>query len=141
VGRPGVVALRAPNFAIQNCDLLIAIGSRLDNIITAYNPRGFASAARKIVIDVDRNEIDKLDMEIELRVESDAAVFLRAVKEQAVAIPQLNISAWRQRCCDWKNRYTIANEMAFPARGEINHFQAMDALSDAISEASLRCTR
>lgn len=47
VGRPGVVALRAPNFAVQNCDLLIVIGSRLDNIITAYNPTGFAREAKR----------------------------------------------------------------------------------------------
>ena len=53
VGRPGVVALRAPNFAVQNCDLLISLGSRLDNIITAYHPRGFAREAQKVVVDVD----------------------------------------------------------------------------------------
>ena len=55
VGRPGVVALRAPNFAVQNCDLLIAIGSRLDNIITAYDPRGFAREASKVMVDIDQN--------------------------------------------------------------------------------------
>ena len=49
VGKPGVVALRAPNFAIQNCDLLILVGCRLDNVITAYNPRGFARAADKVI--------------------------------------------------------------------------------------------
>ena len=61
VGRPGVVALRGPNFAVQNCDLLISIGCRLDNIITAYNSKGFAREAKKVVIDVDSNEINKLE--------------------------------------------------------------------------------
>ncbi|MBU4046041.1 MAG: thiamine pyrophosphate-binding protein, partial [Gammaproteobacteria bacterium] len=84
VGRPGVVALRAPNFAIQNCDLLIAVGSRLDNIITAYNPRGFARNAQKIMVDVDRNEIDKLDMDIALPIEADAGAFLRAWQKSAI---------------------------------------------------------
>ena len=55
VGRPGVVALRAPNFAVQNCDLRISIGCRLDNIITAFNPRGFALVAKKVVVDVDHH--------------------------------------------------------------------------------------
>jgi acetolactate synthase I/II/III large subunit len=140
VGRPGVVALRAPNFAVQNCDLLISIGSRLDNIITAYTPRGFARAARKVVVDVDRNEIEKLDMEIEQSVESDAAVFLTAMREKAGVQPPLDIAGWRERCADWKTRYAITNEMTFPTRGEINHFQAMDALSDAIPENTLICT-
>jgi acetolactate synthase-1/2/3 large subunit len=39
IGRPGVVAARAANFAVQNCDLLISIGARLDMIVTAYNPK------------------------------------------------------------------------------------------------------
>ena len=37
---PASSPLRGTNFAVQNCDLLISIGCRLDNIITAYNPRG-----------------------------------------------------------------------------------------------------
>jgi acetolactate synthase-1/2/3 large subunit len=140
VGRPGVVALRAPNFAVQNCDLLISIGSRLDNIISAYNPRGFARAARKVVVDVDRNEIEKLEMEIELSVETDAAVFLTAMQSRVASLPTLAISEWRERCADWKTRYAISNEMIFPFQGEINHFQAMDVLSDAIPENTLICT-
>ena len=50
IGRPGVVALRAPNFAVQNCDLLFSIGSRLDNVITAYNPKGFARTAKRSLL-------------------------------------------------------------------------------------------
>src|SRR5690606_21025659 len=79
VGRPGVVALRAPNFAIQNADLLISIGCRLDNIITAYAPRDFARHARKVVVDVDGNEIDKLDMQIDVAITSDAADFISSL--------------------------------------------------------------
>ena len=47
IGRPGVVALRAPNFAVQNSDLLISIGCRLDNIITAFNPQNFAPICKE----------------------------------------------------------------------------------------------
>ena len=47
-GKVGVVAPRYGNFAIQNCDLLISIGSRLDNIITAYNPKKFAKNAKML---------------------------------------------------------------------------------------------
>ena len=131
VGRPGVVALRAPNFAVQNSDLLISIGSRLDNIITAYNPRGFARNAQKVVVDVDRNEIAKLDMDIALPVEADAKRFLSAW--QAAAIPaHPDWTAWKTRCADWKRRYPVNDGAPFPASGEISHYQLMDALSDAI---------
>lgn len=133
VGRPGVVALRAPNFAVQNCDLLISIGSRLDNIITAYNPRGFARGARKVVVDVDRNEIEKLDMDITLAIESDAKSFLTAwlsAKERTLP----DWTTWKDRCADWKRRYPVNDGAPFPSSGPISHYQLMDALSDAIPE-------
>ncbi|MBU0623109.1 MAG: thiamine pyrophosphate-binding protein [Gammaproteobacteria bacterium] len=139
VGRPGVVALRAPNFAVQNCDLLISIGSRLDNIITAYNPRGFARNARKVVNDVDRNEIDKLDMDIALPVQANAKDFLQTW--QAAASPSFpDWSNWKARCADWKQRYPVNDGAPFPASGSISHYQLMDALSDAIPPDTLVST-
>jgi acetolactate synthase-1/2/3 large subunit len=139
VGRPGVVALRTPNFAVQNCDLLISIGSRLDNIITAYNPRGFARNAQKVVVDVDRNEIDKLDMDIALPIASDAGEFLRAW--QAAAAPaHPDWSDWKTRCSDWKRRYPVNDGLPFTASGTISHYQLMDALSDAIPADTLVST-
>ena len=140
VGRPGVVALRAPNFAVQNCDLLISLGSRLDNIITAYNPRGFARGACKVVVDVDRNEIDKLDMDMELAIESDADHFIKALAAHLEAAPLLAIEPWRERCSDWKSRYGVRGEVAFSDEGPINHYQFMDALSDAIPPDTLIAT-
>lgn len=133
VGRPGNVALRAPNFAVQNCDLLISIGSRLDNIITAYNPRGFARDARKVVVDVDRNEIEKLDMDITLSIESDAKSFLTAwLSAKGHTLPDW--TAWKDRCTDWKRRYPVNDGVPFLSSGTISHYQLMDALSDAIPE-------
>ncbi|MDR3392971.1 MAG: thiamine pyrophosphate-binding protein [Sulfuriferula sp.] len=131
VGRPGVVALRAPNFAVQNCDLLISIGSRLDNIITAYDPRNFARDAVKVVVDVDRNEIDKLDMDITMAVAADAKSFLSAwLNSEHQVHPQW--SAWQARCAGWKQRYPVNDGAPFLAAGPISHYQLMDALSDAI---------
>lgn len=140
VGRPGVVALRAPNFAVQNCDLLISIGSRLDNIITAYNPRGFARAAKKVVVDVDRNEIDKLDMDIEIEIESDALAFLLALQKVLSGGMLPDYSPWRVRCGNWKISYDIKREMCFASEGAISHFHFMDVLSDAIPQDTLIAT-
>lgn len=139
VGRPGVVALRAPNFAVQNCDLLISIGSRLDNIITAYNPRGFARNARKVVVDVDRNEIEKLDMDISLPLEADAKDFLDEWLG-AYPRPHPDWTVWKTRCADWKRRYPVNDGAAFPSSGAISHYQLMDALSDAIPENTVVST-
>ena len=138
VGRPGVVAARAPNFAVQNCDCLISIGCRLDNIITAYNPKGFARAAKKVVVDVDPNELGRHEMAIDLPVCSDARTFLDAWTKQIM--PVGDWQAWRDRCQDWKQRYTPLDGRTFDDTGSISHFQFADVLSDAIPENRLVIT-
>lgn len=140
VGRPGVVALRAPNFAVQNCDLLIAIGCRLDNIITAYNPRGFARAAKKVVIDVDANEIAKLDMEIDVSVVADAAKVINEMLKQVQDYNLPDYVDWQGHCLDWKQRYPVNDGVAFEREGPITHYHFVDALSEAVPENTLVCT-
>ncbi len=131
IGRPGVVALRAPNFAIQNSDLLISIGSRLDNIITAYNPRGFAREAIKVVVDVDLHEINKLDMEIDLRVTADAGQFLGQLLQHSFS-PNPEWKQWLEHCNGWKARYSLAHEKTFSDKEEMSHYQFVDHLSDLL---------
>lgn len=138
-GRPGVVALRPGNFAVQNCDLLISIGCRLDNIITAYNPRGFARAAKKVVIDVDCNEIAKLDMDIALGITADAADLLGAL-EILPAPPPKARDAWLTRIADWKHRYPVNDGKPFPVCGPINHYHFVSALADAVPPNTLIAT-
>ena len=139
VGRPGVVALRGPNFAVQNCDLLISIGCRLDNVITAFNPRGFARVAKKIVVDIDQNEIDKLDMDIAISITSDAGDFIKSVAGiKSLTCPDWE--EWQSRCNDWKNRYSINEGVPFSQTGTISHYQLVDALSEAIPEHTLIST-
>jgi acetolactate synthase-1/2/3 large subunit len=124
-----VVAGRAANFAVQNCDLLIAIGSRLDNVITAYNPRGFAREAKKIVVDVDPREIEKLDMDIAMAVPVDAIRFVKAVLADAASEQCGKKSAWISRCQSWKQRYAAEPITAPP--GVITHQAFVAALSSA----------
>lgn len=129
IGRPGVVALRAPNFAIQNCDLLISIGCRLDNIITAYNPHGFARAAKKIVVDVDPGEINKLEMEITVPICADARDFITGLLGHDGATDKDRYQSWRNICQGWKERYPVNDGKPFPSTGPITHYQFADAIS------------
>ena len=138
VGRPGVVAARAPNFAIQNSDCLISIGARLDNIITAFNPTGFARAAKKIIVDVDANELARHQMSIDVKVCADAADFIRTWLK---TLPGMrDIRSWKARCEDWKRRYTPLDGRVFDKNSPIGHFQFADKMSDAIGENCLVVT-
>lgn len=135
VGRPGVVALRGPNFAVQNCDLLIAIGTRLDNIITAFNPKGFARDAKKVVVDIDQNEIDKLDMNIDLKIQDDAGHFIDALSQCESG----NYTEWIQKCESWKKRFE-EEKAHTEVTTKINHAQFVRELSKTALENTLIST-
>ena len=140
VGKPGSVALRPPNFAIQNCDLLITIGARLDNVVTAFNPARFGRDASKVVVDVDPAELCKLTHPIEVKVQADAADFLEAMLEAAGHMAKKDRSSWLQRCAAWKLRYPVNDGAPFPAAGTISHYHLMQVLSDEIPADTLIVT-
>jgi acetolactate synthase I/II/III large subunit len=139
-GKPGGVALRAANFAVQNCDLLIAIGVRLDNSVTAFNPARFGRAARKVVVDVDPVELGKFTHEIELKLLADAKDFLTALLARRAGIQARDRSAWLERYAGWKQRYALNGGQKYPAQGEISHYHLVDAFSRAFPEDSLIVT-
>jgi acetolactate synthase-1/2/3 large subunit len=142
-GRPGVVALRHGNFAVQNCDLLISIGCRLDGIVTAYDPRGFARAAKKAVIDVDAHEIEKLDMDIDLAIVADARDALTVLLRHAGPRNAEKTRAWIERCADWKRRYSrrdLNDGQPFLEHGEISHAHFVDVFSEAAPAETLIST-
>ena len=128
-GKPGTVALRSGNFTIQNCDLLISIGSRLDNIVTAYNQERFAKNAKKVMIDIDLNEIDNCKIEFELTIESDAKKFLQSLNENISKVKNICRRVWIEKCNFLKNKYTINYENDFTQNNELSHFQFADILS------------
>ena len=139
VGRPGVVAARAPNFAIQNCDCLISIGCRLDNIVTAYNAKGFARNAKKIVVDVDQNELDRHEMDIALPILSDAKDFINMCLSLDLGIHSDWVE-WRAKCLDWKKRYTPLDGKKFETGTPISHYEFVDTISEVIPENQLVIT-
>jgi hypothetical protein len=117
---------------------LISIGCRLDNVITAYNPAGFARAAKKIVVDVDINELDRHQIPMDVKICSSAISFLKAWLENMPVLADL--APWRAKCLDWKRRYTPLDGKTFDAKGPIAHFELADKLSDAIGEGQLVVT-
>src|SRR4051794_2573310 len=120
VGRPGSVAARGANFALQNCDLLLSIGVRLDFAITGYAPDKLARAAHKIMVDIDAAELGKLKGFVQQPIQCDAGLFLRELLNQKSAIQQRKRTAWDQRCADWKTRYPVVKEEHRHPEGQVS---------------------
>jgi acetolactate synthase-1/2/3 large subunit len=142
VGKPGSVALRAPNFAVQNSDLLLAIGARLDNVVTAFNPARFGRFAKKIVVDVDAAELAKFgpDAQIARAVQADAKAFISALLRAAPRLKRKDRKQWLAQCAKWKANYPINDGKPFPARGPISHYHLTHVLSQHIPEDTLIVT-
>lgn len=140
VGRPGNVAQRPPNFAVQNSDLLIAIGARLDNIVTAYAPQNFAREARKVIVDIDQNELAKFSMPIEQSICADAAQFIKAMLQRLKTVEKIDRSSWIDTCHKWKQRYPAGGKEALPEKGPISHAHLIKVLSQEIPEDTLIVT-
>ena len=91
-GKPGPMAPRGANFTLQNADLLLSIGARLDMAMTGYAHDKLARAAKKIIVDIDLAEINKMKTTIHLPICADAKDFLQDVLKQREKIKKLTVN-------------------------------------------------
>jgi acetolactate synthase-1/2/3 large subunit len=98
-GRTGTIGDRAGNFAVQNADLLLVLGSRLNIRQVSYNWRSFARAAFTIQVDVDPCELIKPTVRPDLPVACDARVFLEELARQLATAGYE--SSRHRRWVDW----------------------------------------
>ena len=132
IGRPGAFASRGVNFAIQNADLLISIGSRLPFMITGYNSKDFARNARVVMVDIDQTELDKSCLNIFSKVLSDANDFLVALNQQLLKGQFQAPQEWIKHCQNWKQKYPVILPEYKDHEGSINSYYFMDLLSDLL---------
>ena len=133
VGRSGLVAQRAANFAQQKSDWLLMLGARMDMGQTAYMHKYLARGAKKIMVDIDENEINKMQTTIEIPIPVDAGIFISTMLAQLDnhEIEQNQWVDWWQHCRAWKKNYPVV----LPEYWEYDDGISIYALVDAISEA------
>jgi acetolactate synthase-1/2/3 large subunit len=137
VGRPGAVGQRGANFVQQNADWLLTIGARLDFGQTGYNRRAFARAARKVIVDIDQAEIDKLGLKVDVPLAADARQVADELWRQRAHIRPLDRTAWLDRCRAWKQRYPVVLPEYWKAADGISNYVLVDVLSDEMSAEDL----
>ena len=136
VGRPGAVGQRGANFSQQNSDFLISIGARLDHGQTAYQHKYFAKNAKKVIVDIDKNEIKKLDMNIDYSIVIDANEFIKEFLNQKDKI-NINCKEWLNMCKKWQKKYPVCLQKYWNEKDYVNNYVFIDVLSDVLPEKSL----
>jgi len=130
-GRPGPIAPRYANFILQNCDLLIAVGARLDMAMTAYAHERLARGAKKVMVDIDPAEIAKMKTTIHVPVQADAGAFLRELLQRTEPNRELrprDRSAWIARCRQWRERYPVVLPEHRELRGTVSTYYLTEVL-------------
>lgn len=136
LGKPGMVAPRYSNYTMQEADLIISIGTRLDTAMIGYNPEDFAPKAKRVIVDIDVCELEKFKFPIEHKVVCDAASFIRAL---TTAICESGYegktkAAWLQECLERKKKYPIIPGEYWEQSDAVNPYCFVDVLSDHLAD-------
>lgn len=135
VGRCGNHGSRASHFAIQTCDTLMILGSRLAPNTTGYDVSKFSNQSYKILVEIDKTELIK-KIKIDNIVEEDLRVFLKyAVNEYSISF-QNSHRNWINKCNEWKDKYPIMQRHYY-VNELISTYRVVENISKASGEYDL----
>jgi len=105
IGKIGTLGSRAGNFALQNADFVLGIGTRNNIRQVSYNWKVFARNAKKIFVDIDPAELRKPTVKADLPINCDARYFLEQFSRKVKSIP--GWAWWLRWCQERKNKYPV----------------------------------
>lgn len=136
VGRPGTVGDRAGNFVVQNADVLLVLGSRLNIRQVSYNWSTFAAKAFKIWVDIDELEMQKPTVKGDLVIHADLSDLLPVLAEQAYAGPQEAHTQWLAWCRERRQKYPVVLAEYWDNE-KINPYCFMDSLFEHLEDGQI----
>ncbi len=135
----GVTANRPGNFAVQNSDLVIALGTRLDTHETGSDLKTFARGAKRIVVDIDPEELAKYEergFNVDVPINTDLNEFFR-MANPLIKKTKKDLSGWLERIAHWKKKYPICRPEYYTDEEQINPYVFLQALSRETSEGDI----
>lgn len=132
-GMPGTVGTRSGNFAVQNCDLLLSLGCRLNIRMIGYNHFDFAKNAYKIIVDIDPQELYKPTVRPDMPVNADVKDFIGRLLEQSYK-PNERHDKWTRWCRSLLERYPAVQESYHSETSLINPYVFVDKLFGHLRE-------
>jgi len=140
-GRPGTIGTRPGNFVVQNADLVLVLGSRLNIRQVSYNWDSFAKDAEIIWVDIDPIEFNKsyLKRDTITHIESDLKSFIPALINLAKLKPS-NHKNWIEWCASVQDRYQLKESDYQSTNDGINAYHLIPEIFNLIdNETSVVC--
>jgi acetolactate synthase-1/2/3 large subunit len=138
IGSIGVYGSRSANFTVQNSDLLLSLGSRLDTRVTGGVPSSFARNSKVIVVDIDKNELSKeRGLKIHLKINEDLSIFLENLNKKIKFYQNLEQKKWLKKCFYWKTKYPIIKKEYYQQKKFVNPYVFFDELSRLLDNKSI----
>ena len=138
VGRPGTIGTRPGNFILQQCDLLLVLGSRLNIRQVSYNWKSFAKNAAIIQVDIDEEELKKPFPEIQMGIHADLKDFVQALSKEyeKEKVKKFN-QQWLKWCKSIKSNYDVKPTDYLIKDGYINAYHLIPYIIDSCKENSI----
>lgn len=138
-GHPGAMGDRGANLILQSADVLLCIGSRLDTSITAFNEKNFGKCAKKIIVDIDENELNRMQVEqVETKLCCDAYDFLesllQAVQQEEWEDKKEEWNLWLEECHNTRTQYPVVTEFHRKATDKVSAYYFIDRLCNQLAE-------
>ena len=134
-GRPGTIGERAGNFTVQNADVLLVLGSRLNIRQVSYNWNSFARNAVRIQVDVDAAELRKPLFQPDVPIHCDLKAFLAEMTRQLEGTPPVTShEAWLERARQWRTKYPVVQPAQRVSGPPLNPYDFIDNLFDMLSD-------
>lgn len=133
VGRPGIKGDRAANFAVQNADYILAIGTRLSINLVGHEYEKFAREAKVVVVDIDETEHKKPTIKIDRFIKMDARFFIENMAGYVLEMKIKKENDWPKRCRRWKMNYPVVLEEYRKQKSPINTYYFTEVLSSLLT--------
>lgn len=139
VGRGGIMGDRAGNFAVQNSDLVFAIGNRLSIRQVGYNWKTWAREAYVIMNDVCEDEMKKPTLHVDMPVWADAKELLEkmAARLEKTGEKVFTGNDWIERCQQWKKNYPVVLPKHYEDKNHANVYAFIKELSSRLNEGQV----
>lgn len=127
-GRPGTIGTRGGNFTVQNSDVLLILGSRLNLRQTGYTWKSFARGAYKIWVDVDEAELNRPTVKPDLPIHVDLRDFLCEMREQLGDWDSTKFTDWLAWCKERNDKFPAVLPRHRTFNGKINPYHFIETL-------------